>query len=69
MVFSIEPVGIVNASKKNVLIIEAATIANPKALVHSQAIVFLLGLSFDPINLKINNKACPTKGQIKNKVI
>ena len=28
-------------------------IANPKALVQSAAIVFLLGLSFEPISLKI----------------
>ena len=48
MVFSIDPVGIVKASKKKDLIIEAATIANPSAFVHSQAIVFLFALSLDP---------------------
>ena len=48
MVFSIDPVGIVKASKKKDLIIEAATMANPSAFVHSQAIVFLLALSLEP---------------------
>ena len=69
MVFSIEPVGIVKASKNRDLIIDAATIANPRALVQSAAIVFLLGLSFEPISLKIKYSPWPTNGAIKNRVI
>ena len=52
MVFSMEPVGMVNASKKKDLIMDAATMANPSALVHSHAIVFLLALSLEPKILK-----------------
>ena len=40
----LEPVGMVNASKNKDRMIDAATIANPNALVHSQVIVFLLAL-------------------------
>ena len=58
-------VGMVNASKKKDLIIDAATMANPSALVHSQAIVFLLALSLDPKILKTIYNACPTNGAIK----
>ena len=42
----------VNASKKKDLIMDAATMANPSALVHSHAIVFLLALSLEPKILK-----------------
>lgn len=52
MVFSMEPVGMVNASKKKDLIMDAATMANQSALVHSHAIVFLLALSLEPKILK-----------------